>query len=226
MSDTVVIKVGGSLLDWSKLPVTLSEYLRKRAHERLLLIVGGGAIVDVIRTLDRAHQLGEERSHELALHALDLTAQVLITLIPGLCVIDDPEERTRAWERDLIPILAPRRFLERDERSSPDPLAHSWNVTSDAIAARVAERIGAKELVLLKSTPIPDGDPVRCGVVDPAFFDTARALDRVFYLNLRDPLPMPMRLSRSLDDHGATERESTPAQAAIHTLPGPEDPLS
>ena len=67
------------------------------------------------------------------------------------------------------PILAPRRFLDVDDRS-PDPLPHAWTTTTDAIAARLAVRLGASELVLLKSASIPPGLDLeaasRIGLVD------------------------------------------------------------
>src|SRR5262249_62419732 len=45
----------------------------------------------------------------------------------------------------LVPILAPSRWLRE-----ADPLPHSWDVTSDSIAAWIASRVGARRLVLIK----------------------------------------------------------------------------
>ena len=44
-----------------------------------------------------------------------------------------------------MPVLAPSRWLR-----TADPLPHSWEVTSDSIAAWVAGEIGANHLVLVK----------------------------------------------------------------------------
>ncbi len=58
-------------------------------------------------------------------------------------------------------------------------------------AARLADRLGAPELVLLKSAPLPTGanraEAARLGLVDPAFPAASRNLPFVAYLNLRDP---------------------------------------
>ncbi len=164
------------------------------------MIAGGGPTVDFIRELDRTHGLGEARAHNLALHALDFTANLLASLLPGnLRVVGSLGAVRSAWSDRAIPILAPRRFLSEIDRHGADPLPESWDVTSDAIAARVAVNLGAECLVLLKSAPLTHGvtcrEAARLGVVDPIFPRVARALSRVEYLNLREeslparPLP-------------------------------------
>ena len=185
----VVVKVGGSLLDWPGLPDRLAGYLDGRRGDRPVLVVGGGPFADALRDLDRAQSLGEGRSHALALRVLDLTAHALAAMVPGLVVVEEISALPRAWGRGLVPILAPRRFLDRDDRS-PDPLPHAWTTTTDAIAARLAVRLGARELVLLKSAPIPRGIDLqaasRLGLVDPEFPRAASRLPVVTARNLRD----------------------------------------
>ncbi len=56
-------------------------------------------------------------------------------------------------------MLAPYRWLRAE-----DALPHSWDVTSDSIAAWVAARVGARRLVLIK--PVA-GEPG--SLVDPFF---------------------------------------------------------
>ncbi len=197
-----VIKVGGSLLDWPQLPERLTAFLGA-GHEasradRTVLIVGGGRAVDVIRTLDVIHRLGERTAHELALHALDLTAAILAALVPGSIVVDRMVSLFEAWEGTLFPILAPRRVLDEIERSSIDPLPASWEVTSDTIAARIAVHLEAQCLVLLKSAALPPSmtldDAARHGLVDLMLPLAARSLPRVEYVNLRDPSVQPCQL--------------------------------
>jgi 5-(aminomethyl)-3-furanmethanol phosphate kinase len=206
MKPLVVVKVGGSLLDWPDLPDRFSSCLEDRRADRLVVIVGGGRIADVLRDLDACHSLGEARSHALALNVLDITARVFAELVPGLEVVEALDYLPDAWSRGMVPVLAPRRFLEADDRS-PDPLPHAWTTTSDAIAARVADRLGAGELILLKSTPLPPGcdraEAARLGLVDPEFPRVSQGVPVVTYLNLRDPnpraglaLPMPIDAGR------------------------------
>jgi aspartokinase-like uncharacterized kinase len=201
----IVVKVGGSLLDWPGLPERLAAYLEDRRADRPVLIVGGGRTADVVRDLDRIHHLGEERAHALALRALDLSAQVLASLLPGLVVVDVPSALDAVWSAGLVPILAPRRHLETVDAASADPLPHTWGVTTDSIAARVASLLDAAALILLKSAPMPPGTTrtaaSRLGLVDPAFPEVARPLASVIYLNLRDSRGVPLPLV-SGGDHG------------------------
>ncbi|MDR3637463.1 MAG: uridylate kinase [Isosphaeraceae bacterium] len=204
MSVDAVIKVGGSLLDWPELPARLSYYLKERAAERLVIVAGGGAAADVVRGLDRVHGLGEERAHDLALRALDFTAHVLASAVTGLDAVDDEAELSRVWGLARTPVFAPRRLLESDEKRSGRALPHTWDVTTDSIAAYVAQRLGAPELVLLKSAPLPRAgsaeSAARAGLVDAHFPAVAQHVERVFLLNLRAPSAEPLRLVRSLDD--------------------------
>ncbi|HEV3162986.1 MAG TPA: uridylate kinase [Isosphaeraceae bacterium] len=190
MARLVVVKVGGSLLGWNLFPERLADFLSRRRSERLVLIMGGGPAADLIRDLDRCHGLGETASHALALRALDLTAYVLADLLRGVRVVRATEALDAVWREGHTPILAPSLFLELDDRTSADPLPHTWEITSDSIAARLATHLGAAELVLLKSAPLPAGtdraEAARLGLVDAAFPASARALDRVTYVNLRE----------------------------------------
>ena len=68
----VVIKVGGSFLDWPPLPDRLGAYLASRPDIRPVLVVGGGRLADHLRDLDRLHSLGEPRSHALALRVVEV----------------------------------------------------------------------------------------------------------------------------------------------------------
>lgn len=194
----VVIKVGGSLLDWPELRTTLERELEARQAEPLVIVIGGGAVTDVVRELDQVHTLGQERSHALALRSLDLTAHLLAAIVPTLVVVDRIESLNTVWANSKVPILAPRIFLDEVDARSADPIPHTWEATSDSIAARVADYLDSPELVLVKSASLPHGTNRRgaaqLGLVDPLFPDSARRLARVSYLNLRDSPPIPILL--------------------------------
>jgi aspartokinase-like uncharacterized kinase len=171
---SLVVKVGGSLFDMPDLGPKLQAWLQTLPDPHVLLVPGGGATADVVRELDGCHALGEERAHWLALAALSLNARFLQTLLPAAQIITDCAACKASWNQGHLPILDAYPFAIQDEQSV-DALPHCWSVTSDSVAARVAQSVGARQLILLKSAAFPGDwdDASRQGYVD-AFF--ARAM--------------------------------------------------
>jgi aspartokinase-like uncharacterized kinase len=197
LTTLAVVKVGGSLLGWPELPGRLTACLEaRRANdpgEATVLIAGGGPAADWIRSLDQVYRLGDEAAHRLAVHALELTAAVLATLLPRSITVERLEMLAAARDSGTMPILAPRKVLNEIERPGIAPLPASWNVTSDTIAARIAAHLEAPTLVLIKSVSVPAGatreDAARLGLVDPMLPRAARSIPQVEIVNLRsDPL--------------------------------------
>jgi aspartokinase-like uncharacterized kinase len=153
----IIVKVGGSLFDLPDLGPRLEAWLKALPGGDVILIAGGGAAADVIREMDRAHGLGEQISHGLALESLSLMASVLLAVAPPslpLFRLGAPE-----WAG---PREAPQSFFVQDlysfacwDEHRPGCLPQNWTVTSDSLSARVAEVMGARELILLKSVTIP-----------------------------------------------------------------------
>ena len=65
---------------------------------------------------------------------------------PAALVTDAHEAEADASRMANLPVLAPYRWL-RDA----DALPHSWEVTSDSIAAWLAGELGARRVVLVKA---------------------------------------------------------------------------
>ena len=181
MSGLIIAKVGGSLYDLPDLDGRLQTWAAAVGRS-VLLVPGGGAGADVVRRLDAVHRIGEECAHWLALRVLTVNAHFLAGLlrVPVLPAPVDPAP--------ALGVLDAGAFCQADEGRA-GALPHSWRVTSDAVAARVAEVAGGR-LVLLKSTDLPEGMPWRAaaaaGLVDETFDAVvSRAGLRVEWLNLR-----------------------------------------
>lgn len=176
----VVVKVGGSLYDLPDLRERLRRWV-KSADSRVLLVPGGGDGADVIRRFDQVHRIGEEPAHWLALRVLTVNAHFLAGLL-ATPVVAGPTERSP------VAVLDPHAFCQTDEgRSGALPL--SWQVTSDAVAARVAE-VSKSRLVLLKSADLPNGMTWEAagaaGLVDATFATVVRRAGlQVDWINLR-----------------------------------------
>lgn len=184
-----VVKLGGSLLDLDDLGQRLRNWLDRTAPRRTALVIGGGATTDIVREFDRRFRLGDVAAHWLALRALSFNSHLLSELLPGSEIATTLTACESCWNSGRTPILDPFAFLTADE-GHPDGLPHNWDVTSDSVAARLADLIGAKTLVLLKSRPPPPAsqatDWAACGLVDPWFPQAIRRLSSVRVIDFRN----------------------------------------
>lgn len=186
----VVLKVGGSLLDLPGLAIRLRQVLALRPQARPLLVAGGGATADVVRNWDRRHQLGDDLSHDLALLGMGLNEELFARLLSRARLVRNARQFDQATSDGCIPLLCAHCFLKWGEAAGHDALPHSWDVTSDSIAAWTARVLGAWELVLIKSVPCPVGIPsdeaARQGLVDYHFAEQARTIPEVSWCNARE----------------------------------------
>jgi aspartokinase-like uncharacterized kinase len=145
----VVIKVGGALMrDPEAFACATGGLGQMRRDARVVLVPGGGLFAEAVREADRTLGLGNDAAHWMAVMAMDQYARLLGARIPRAVVIRNPRRITRAHSAGRVPVLAPYRWLRR-----ADPVAHSWDATSDSIAAWIAITLGAAHLVLLKPAP-------------------------------------------------------------------------
>jgi len=182
-----VIKLGGSLLEWPGLVDSIRQWLSAQPPAVNVIVVGGGAIVDVVRTLDRAQGLGDEVAHWLAIQAMGVSAALVAELLAEATIIESIRDINLDSNAPLQ-ILVVERFL-RELEGTDNCLPNSWDVTSDSIAARVASVLNATELVLLKSA-LPNAagslpEFAEQGYVD-GYFPKAAAGLRVRFVDLRD----------------------------------------
>jgi aspartokinase-like uncharacterized kinase len=138
----------------------LQNWLAKQTSAQHVLIAGGGDLADVLRRWDDLHAIGEERSHWLCVQALSISASVLAAMIPDVLLLThfaDLQSKLRAardLQRGATVAFDLHEFLLCHEQAlPPSAVPHNWSVSSDSLAARLAEVIAADELVLLKSVP-------------------------------------------------------------------------
>ncbi|MBW6470868.1 MAG: amino acid kinase [Methanosarcinaceae archaeon] len=138
----VVVKLGGSLINSAPDIVNkLLEYSEtSKDRDTILIVPGGGIFADLIRTAGKQYNIGEVASHWMAILAMEQYGYYLIdkTGAKGVGSIDDLQPG--------ISILLPYRLLKKT-----DELEHSWDVTSDTIAAWMASMINAR---LVKVTDV------------------------------------------------------------------------
>jgi aspartokinase-like uncharacterized kinase len=148
-----------------------------------LLIVGGGGWADLVRQAD-AHFGLAEASHWLCLRLMSVTARLAHRLLPEASFIEDWAQAAIERPAGSLAIVDALPLIEQR-----DELPHTWDVTSDSIAAWLAVRLNA-ELVLLKSALPPPAANRRSAVereyVDRYFSVATEPLQVVRCVNLRD----------------------------------------
>lgn len=174
-----VVKVGGGLSAIDGALERVAQAIAAAACEHPLVIVpGGGPFADAVRAFDARHALSAGAAHWMAILAMDQYAQVLADRIAVADIVKGPAEIAQALARGRVPVLAPARWMQ-----TTDALPHTWEVTSDSVAAFVAGALGAQRLVLVKPSNGPVGHVVdgyfRCALpVDlPVFILAAADID-------------------------------------------------
>jgi aspartokinase-like uncharacterized kinase len=161
----IVIKLGGSLETAGTLADCLAAVERRFAGRAVALVPGGGLFADRVRAAQQQWRFGDAAAHRMAILAMQQMALLFNGLKPD-------------W-----PVMA--RVAEFDRLAgtaiwSPDPdeldlagIPASWDITSDSLAAWLAGRLSAGELILVKSAVIDAGTSLaelaERQVVDKAF---------------------------------------------------------
>ncbi len=181
----IIYKIGGSLLLLPDFAQRLTKLISKFPYCHPLLIIGGGQTTDVVRNWNDVHQLGDEIAHQLAIQSLALNEALLLKLLPQLKHVKNIKEAEHVWKERGVPLLSTRHFIEEYEPVSVVTLPHTWDVTSDSIAAWVAFEWGAVELVLVKSIDEPENFEENRDAVDSYFSEMLPYLNDYSWINLR-----------------------------------------
>ncbi|MCU4139296.1 MAG: 5--3-furanmethanol-phosphate kinase MfnE [Methanophagales archaeon] len=142
-----VVKLGGSLFKEGR---SILRFLRDFAAERGLSIVvvpGGGPFADFIRKISSSAGISDEASHWmsiLAMHqyAFFLTDGVEVPLVERLEEISHTERGAEKAGGGTCVVFLPFNLLREE-----DELKHSWDVSSDTIAAFVAKKLGERKII-------------------------------------------------------------------------------
>ena len=188
-----VVKIGGSLFDHPRLAEAWNEWLSREPRKTTIIIAGGGPYADLVRDWDQQFLLGEETAHWMCVASMNVTATLLQQRLHGVSLIDEWQalgEWIASGKPHATTVFSVESFLKTIEEDLPgDPLPRSWAVSSDSIAARVAEAVEAEELILGKSTSVSSTSDWQQlsveGFVDRYFAEIATRLPAVRWVNLR-----------------------------------------
>jgi aspartokinase-like uncharacterized kinase len=140
-----IVKIGGSLLGSSELERWLTIFA-KFSYGNIIIVPGGGVFADAVRDAQKLSKISDACAHRLAVLAMDQYGLLLANMNPLLTTARthlEIDERT--WQHRGIVWLPSHMVL------SDDSIPQNWNVTSDSIAAWLAQKLNAQHLILVKS---------------------------------------------------------------------------
>jgi 5-(aminomethyl)-3-furanmethanol phosphate kinase len=169
----IVVKLGGSLGEGEHLPAWLASLAPGAG--RTVVVPGGGGFADAVRAAQRRHGFSDRAAHAMALLAMEQYGLMLADLLPALAPCRTLDAIGAALARRRVALWLPTELVLAEAA-----IPASWDVTSDSLAAWLAQRLGARRLVLVKSVAAPPPlEPRRlaaAGLVDRAFPDFAAGL--------------------------------------------------
>jgi 5-(aminomethyl)-3-furanmethanol phosphate kinase len=162
-----VVKLGGSLGHDPKLALWL-EQIAELGGGRVVVVPGGGRFADQVRSHQSVWRFADVAAHNMAVLAMAQTGFMMQALAPRLALARDETQVVAALRAGQAPVWLPFDLL----RSSADEITR-WSVSSDSLAAWLANRLNAERLIVVKSCEIdPAAELARqseLGVLDSAF---------------------------------------------------------
>ncbi len=162
-----VVKLGGSVIRSTQLDRWLDAIVS--APGPIVVVPGGGALADEVRSCQRQLGFGDPFAHRMALLAMDQFAWAVAGLRPGLEVGTTEDALREIVGRGHVAVWAPYALI-----SGRTDIEESWQLTSDSLALWLAGQLGANRCSLIKSIPprlgrVSAQTLAREGVVDEAF---------------------------------------------------------
>lgn len=141
-----VIKLGGSLMGTSELPLWLESIESAAKSSAILIVPGGGKFADSVRHLQKIFQFNDKTAHRMALLAMCQYGYYLAELNSKFIIINSDDEWVKNSDKKLPLLWMPYELIKTE-----CALEASWDVTSDSIALWLATRLSAEKLILIKS---------------------------------------------------------------------------
>lgn len=139
-----ILKIGGSLSRSKKtLKKLFNEIAKLSRIHKILVVPGGGHFADQVRRIYHKFHISEDVAHWSAIFAMDQMGFLFSDFHPNIKIVYEIED-AKQTDRGIIPVLIPSKLM-LDE----DPLPHSWDITSDSIAAYIAHITGTKRVLIL-----------------------------------------------------------------------------
>jgi aspartokinase-like uncharacterized kinase len=189
-----VIKIGGSVFAGCRdsIQPLFKSISALGRNFKLVATPGGGPFADEVRGAYKDFNLSDSTAHWMAILAVNQMAFMINQFLEGSRVVLDVSDARRATKGHRVPIFAPFKMI-----FNRDPLPHTWDVTSDSIAAYIAKSMRTRLLILLKDVDgLYSDDPKK--VKDANFVEKTTASELIH--NSGRPSCIDKMLPRLLKD--------------------------
>ena len=169
-----VVKLGGSLSHSNALLTCLTTLENK--SQPCVIVPGGGGFVDQVRRSQQQWQFNDETAHKMALLGMQQMALLIQGIKQHFLIAETIDSIHSAVNQQKTVIWSPN-----SDSLSAAGVSESWDVSSDSLAAWLATRLKAEELVIVKSAAVDKRDDLKTltdkKIIDKAFCQ----LDQVCY---------------------------------------------
>ena len=148
-----VVKIGGSL--FPNYAIDLAKQLKDTGS---VIILGGGEFANLIRSYDEEIHFSQEINHWTAIDCMDILAKLVNDKVESVKLAYSLKEVIEISDEGFTPIFVVSEFLRTE-----DPFECSWDVTSDSIAAYVANTLNANLLIVTNVNGIYTQEPKEPG---------------------------------------------------------------
>ncbi len=163
-----VVKLGGSLIDSAELQSWLGV-LASFGGGRVVIVPGGGPFANQVRRAQDLWGFDNKVAHRMAILAMEQYGLMMTGIRPDLRRASSQKEMERLLREAAVPVWLPGAMTFENPE-----IPESWEITSDSLAAWLAETMGAEMLVLVKpfestGDVLTAHDLCARGIVDPLF---------------------------------------------------------
>ena len=170
----IVVKLGGSLSHSDALINCLNSVEQRYRGRAVVIVPGGGAFADQVRLAEQRWQFDDRTAHRMAILAMQQMALLFNGIKGDFAIAGSVADIRRQLQRQPCVIWSPDN-AELEQAAIPA----SWDITSDSLAAWLAQALAATELILVKSAAIDASlsldQLTKQHIIDPGFCDMVRA---------------------------------------------------
>ncbi|MDO5859975.1 MAG: delta 1-pyrroline-5-carboxylate synthetase [Methanobrevibacter sp.] len=144
---------------------------KKLENTNSVIILGGGEFANLIRKYDDEQYFSDEVNHWTAIDCMDIIAKLVDDKVDSAKLAYSITDVNEISNEGFTPIFAVSEFLKNE-----DPFECSWDVTSDSIAAYIANLLNANLFIVTNVNGIYTQEPKEQGSTFISKIDATKLL--------------------------------------------------